>query len=238
MRSTCGYHIRTGTASGRTPATSAQGLGSPLRSTCGYHICSRVGRTRPPATSAQEPGCGALHMYVETEPTLSAACQKGPTEGREHPAAGFGLRVLISMGLGALGAVGPLGSASGAQQARGQPAPASTHARHWRCRRGRFALRLPHWQRPWRRAVLNAPLRDNGHGTLNPSRGPGRLASSSLQVQQPTSPAAHYRAFDGPGLIAYHIECAATLPLPGTRSLEYATSRRPAQAARQVPATP
>jgi hypothetical protein len=117
-----------------------------------------------------------------------AACQKGPTEGREQPAAGFGLRVLISMGLGALGAVGPLGSASGAQQATGQPAPASTHARHWRCRRGRFALRLPHWQRPWRRAVLNAALRDNGHGTLDPSRGPGRLASSSLQVQQPTSP--------------------------------------------------
>ncbi len=144
MRSTYGCHICTRT--GLTPATSAHGLGS------------------PPATSAPEPGCGALHMYVETEPSLSAACQKGPTEGREHPAAGFGLRVLISMGLGALGAVGPLGSASGTQQARGHPAPASTHARDWRCRRGRFALRLPHWhwQRPWRRAVLSGLLR----GTL------------------------------------------------------------------------
>jgi hypothetical protein len=104
----------------------------------------------------------ALRMYVETEPTLSAACQKGPTEGREQPAAGLCRRVLKLIGLGALGAVRPLGSASGAQQARGHPAPASTHARHCPPRPPGlgFALRLPHWQRPWGRTVLNGFLRD------------------------------------------------------------------------------
>ncbi len=182
----------------------------------------------------QGPGCGArtaLHMCVESEPNVSPAGQKGPAEGDEQPAAGFGRRVLTLTGLGALGAVGPLGSASGAQQAMGHQAPASTHARHWmppRAIRQTAALAVAmeagcaQWASKGHARLTKLPEPGwaalcHGHGTapnapaivgtLTPSRGSGWRAPS-LQVQQPTLPAARARAFDGRSLITCHTtEC-------------------------------